>query len=127
MTFKYAPFWKRLVSYLIDIILSNSISLVIFYSIGLPPAMKDWLFFGVFLTYNILMDYRFQGTLGKRILRLKVVRTNGQRPDLKTSFYRNFGKIVSVLPLFWGFIRMLTPSYPQGIHDELARCYVIEK
>ena len=127
MTFTYAPSWKRLVSYLIDIILSNATSLIIFRTFGLPLVIKDWLFLGVFLTYNILMDYRLQGTIGKRILGLKVVRINGQRPDLLTSFYRNFGKIVSALPLFWGFIRMLTPSYPQGIHDELARCYVIEK
>src|SRR6266852_5987764 len=103
MTFKFAPSWKRLVSYVIDVILTNIVSMAIYWTVGLPFEMKDWLIFAVFMTYNILMDYKFQGTLGKRILKLKVIRTNGQRPDLKTSFYRNFGKIVSWLPLGWGF------------------------
>jgi uncharacterized RDD family membrane protein YckC len=72
------------------------------------------------------MEYKFQATFGKMILKIKVIRTNGQRPDLATSFYRNFGKIASGLPLGWGFIRLLTPAYKQGIHDEIAKCYVID-
>jgi uncharacterized RDD family membrane protein YckC len=124
---KYAPSWKRLVAYFIDVALLIVFSSAISFVTGLPSKMTDWLFFFSFLIYNILMDYRFQGTLGKKILKLKVVRSNGQRPGLLTSFYRNFGKVVSAIPFYWGFIRLLTPSFRQGIHDEIARCFVIEE
>ncbi len=101
--------------------------IVIGVALGLPQVIIDWLVLVFYFTYGTIMEYKLQATLGKMLLKLKVVRTNGQRPDLATSFYRNFGKIISTLPLGWGFIRLLTPSYRQGIHDEIARCYVIEK
>lgn len=127
MTFRYAASWKRLIAYLIDITLVNIISIIIYYIAGVPLSMFNWLIFYVFMIYSILMDYKFQGTVGKLILKLKVIRVNGERPDLSTSFYRNFGKVVSTLPLLWGFIRILTPSYPQSIHDEISRCLVVER
>jgi len=127
MDFKFAPAWKRLVAYLIDYIVITLLSVLIGAIFGVPFSKFNWLDLGIFMAYYIFMDQRYEGTLGKKALRLKVIRTNGQRVNLKASFFRNFGKIVSTLPLGWGFIRILTPSYPQAIHDELARCYVIEK
>ena len=126
MTFDYAPSWKRLVSYIIDIIILGFVAKIILLPFEIPDVMMGWINWGMFFTYNILMEFKFGRTLGKMILKIRVIRINGQAPTLKTSVYRNVGKLVSALPLGWGFIRMLTPSFPQGIHDELARCYVVE-
>lgn len=123
---KYAPGWKRLIAYMIDVILIQlpvSISWFIVVEVPIPLSLV----FGIFLCYNVVMDYSFQGTLGKMILRIKVIKVNGEKPDLLTSVARNVGKIISWLPLGWGFIRLLTPTFPQGIHDELAKCFVVEQ
>lgn len=128
MTFNYAPAWRRLIAYLIDIVIVQAILILSYLLIGdIAFFMRSWIIFWTYMIYNILMDYKYQGTLGKMLLKLKVITIKGQTPDLKTSFYRNFGKLISALPLLWGFIRILTPSTPQTIHDELARCYVIEQ
>lgn len=127
MTFNYAPAWRRLIAYLIDIIIVQAILVLSYFLIGdIAFIIRSWIVFWTYMIYNIIMDYKYQGTLGKMLLRIKVITIKGQAPDLKTSFYRNFGKLISALPLLWGFIRILTPSTPQTIHDELARCYVIE-
>ena len=127
MTFNYAPAWRRLIAYLIDIIIVQAILVLSYLLIGdIAFIIRSWIVFWTYMIYNIIMDYKYQGTLGKMLLRIKVITIKGQAPDLKTSFYRNFGKLISALPLLWGFIRILTPSTPQTIHDELARCYVIE-
>jgi uncharacterized RDD family membrane protein YckC len=85
-----------------------------------------WTVFFTFMAYNISMDYWRQATIGKMIMRIRVVNLKGEKLRLSTSFYRNFGKIVSALPLYWGFIRLLSPQYKQAIHNEIARCYVVE-
>lgn len=111
---------------MIDVILIQlpvSISWFIVVEVPIPLSLV----FGIFLCYNVVMDYSFQGTLGKMILRIKVIKVNGEKPDLLTSVARNVGKIISWLPLGWGFIRLLTPTFPQGIHDELAKCFVVEQ
>ena len=61
------------------------------------------------------------------VLRIKVILTDGTSPKLLDSFYRNVGKLISTLPLFYGFIRILAPHQRQTIHDELAKCLIIEK
>lgn len=127
MTIDYAPAWRRILAYLVDIFLTNIVTVTVTLTVGIPKIMEDWLTLSIFMTYSILMEFRFQATIGKKLMRLMVVRSNGQRPTLKTAFYRNFGKVVSALPFYWGFIRLLTPSYRQGIHDELAKCFVMER
>ncbi|MFN5550596.1 MAG: RDD family protein [Bacteroidota bacterium] len=79
------------------------------------------------LVYNVVSDFLFQRSIGKKLAKIKVVDISGKPPTLFQAFTRNFGKIISTLPLMWGFIRVLTPTYRQTIHDELSRCLVIEE
>jgi uncharacterized RDD family membrane protein YckC len=72
------------------------------------------------------MDYYHQGAFGKIILKMKVINLERQKPDLLSSFHRNFGKIISALPFLYGFLRILAPHQTQTIHDELGKCYVID-
>ena len=117
---KYAPGWKRLIAYIIDAILIQ-VTISVSWFIVLEAPIPVSLIFGIFLFYNVVMDYAFQGTLGKMILRIKVIKVNGEKPDLLTSIVRNVGKIVSWLPLGWGFIRLLSPAYPQGCLGRASR------
>lgn len=56
------------------------------------------LFFIVFWVYSTLLEGFAGQTLGKRIVRLMVVRVDGKRPFYDHAAIRNFGKILPVLP-----------------------------
>lgn len=124
---KMASFWKRLVGSFIDSSLIALMSLLLELVFELPSQIGNWLYLIIFYLYNILCDFNNQPTLGKLIMKLKVIRTDGQKPELKNAIYRNLGKIVSALPFFYGFLRILAPHQQQTMHDELGKCLVIEK
>lgn len=126
-TFAKASFWKRLLACIIDNVIigmSVGVGLTI---LGVPEVISDLLAFIAFYVYGTFMEYSRQSTWGKDLSKLKVVATTGERPTLLQCFYRNAGKIVSVLPLFYGFLRILAPHQRQTIHDEMAGCLVVER
>mgnify|MGYP002783659425 CR=1 FL=1 len=127
MKLTYAPAWKRLIAFWADMVVMSVILTLLSLFFEIPPSMDGWLSFAVFMGYNVTAECYFAATLGKRLLGIQVVRHGGAAPTWRSAFYRNFGKFISALPLYWGFIRILTPSFPQAIHDEVARCFVVEK
>jgi len=66
--------------------LSSQISMVLFITIGLL-----WL-------YSTLLEGFNGQSLGKRVLGLKVVRTDGKKMSYDHAAVRNFGKVLPVLP-----------------------------
>jgi uncharacterized RDD family membrane protein YckC len=80
----------------------------------------------VLLVYWILMEAsRFQGSLGKMVLGLKVVDERGRRLTVLHATFRNLFKIVSVLTLFIGFLMAGWTRRKQALHDKVAKCYVV--
>jgi uncharacterized RDD family membrane protein YckC len=123
---KKASFWKRMIALYIDVFILTIFSGLIGVVFSLSDTSEHWIYFALFYTYNIFMDNHHQATLGKKIVRIKVVKTDGTKPDLLSAFYRNFGKMVSIIPLGYGYLRILAPHQRQTIHDELGKCLVIE-
>jgi len=79
------------------------------------------------LFYFILLESSFlQGTLGKTIMKIKVVNSDGNRLSLFNSVGRFFGKLLSVLTLGIGFFMMLFTKNKQSLHDKLANTYVVQ-
>lgn len=121
-----ASFWKRLVACFIDNIIIGIAAFFIASIFGMTESIEGFFAFILFYCYGTVTEYYWQVTLGKAIMKLKVIAANGQRPTLLNSFYRNFRKIISTLPFFYGFLRILAPHRRQTIHDELGRCFVID-
>jgi uncharacterized RDD family membrane protein YckC len=67
-----------------------------------------------------------QGTIGKRLLNIKVTDMLGNRIDLITSFGRNAAKVISVLPLFLGYLYSFLNKRQQCFHDLAANTLVIK-
>jgi uncharacterized RDD family membrane protein YckC len=63
-------------------------------------------------------------TVGKRIMGLRVVRTDGSRVTGKTSLKRFIGYIIA-LPLFWGYLIVLVDNRRQAFQDHFADTFVI--
>lgn len=79
-----------------------------------------------FIYYVILEGTGSQRTIGKQMMNLKVVRTNGKKMDLITSLTRNVGKVLLSMTYLQGGLRLLIPGERQAVHDEFANCLVVE-
>lgn len=88
-------------------------------------ANLDFITFVIGLLYGILMECsRYQATLGKMVLGLKVVDTRGRRLTFWRSAARNLLMFVSILTLGIGFLMAGWTRHKQALHDKLAKCYV---
>jgi len=100
---------KRALAFLIDF----AAVLAIFIIIGIPTSILSSvtagsafilsgndvvLFLIVFWVYSTLLEGFGGQTLGKRMMKLMVVRVDGKKPLYDHAAVRNFGKIIPVLP-----------------------------
>ncbi len=105
-----ASFKKRLFAFLIDFALIFAITMVITVLPQLISPPIGGIFWGgefstvMFITIGLLWLYStllegFNGqSLGKRIIGLKVVRTDGKKMSYDHAAVRNFGKVLPLLP-----------------------------
>lgn len=111
-----ASFKKRVSAFLVDFTLMLGITLAItFVPVVLSLSVADFLSRStsttLFITVGLLWLYStllegFNGqSLGKRIMGLKVVRTDGKKMSYDHAAVRNFGKVLPLLPfdLFVGW------------------------
>jgi uncharacterized RDD family membrane protein YckC len=76
--------------------------------------------------YFVIMEAsKFQATLGKMALNLKVTNMQGDRINAGQAIGRYFGKIISALILFIGYIMAGLTEKKQALHDIMAGCLVI--
>jgi uncharacterized RDD family membrane protein YckC len=135
----YAGFWRRLLAFMIDIfnlgllfyfittIASPRISSIDKDISDLAYRISTWFFMMLTWIYFTIFEYsEDQATIGKRIMRLKVVDANGNRISLYQSNLRFFCKILfSFLGI--GFIPIAFSKKKQGIYDMIAHTIVIMK
>lgn len=82
--------------------------------------------FIVWILLSAIMDStKIQGTLGKLIVQIKVVDSNGDKISLQKAIVRNLGKIISSI-LFLGFIFIAFNKKYQGFHDKIANTFVVD-
>ena len=67
-----------------------------------------------------------QGTIGKRFLAIKVTDMGGNRIGVRTSFLRNIAKVLSVAPVFMGYLYSFLNKKQQCLHDVAAGTLVIK-
>jgi uncharacterized RDD family membrane protein YckC len=78
--------------------------------------------------YSILLWVGWNGqTIGKKIMKIKVVREDGKPLDYPTAIIRYIGYIISTIPLFLGYLWVIWDDKKQGFHDKLARTLVVKE
>jgi uncharacterized RDD family membrane protein YckC len=84
-----------------------------------------------FLTWIVYCTFMeassYQGTLGKRLMDIKVVDENGNRLDLFKAFLRNALKVLSIVPLFIGILWIIFDKKGQAWHDKLSKSIVVKE
>lgn len=93
-------------------------------------ALIIFLYFAVSILYGIIMEYSWRGqTLGKRLLRLRVIDQHGLRLTFPQIAIRNLLRSVDALPfcyLVGGTASLLSPRY-QRLGDLAANTVVIRQ
>lgn len=155
-TFTYAGFWKRFLAYIIDSIVLSLVSVVLmipFFIIAgvgafssssdyndqmsagvLAAVLGGYLLVAILIIllagwlYFALMEASSRGaTLGKMALGIRVVDLTGNRVSFGRATGRYFGKLVSGLILYIGYIMAGFTQQKQALHDIMAGCLVINK
>lgn len=139
---EYATFWHRFAAYLVDWVLAMAIFCPVGIAMGamgvlagqeaqeinlavqvitnLVSLVVTWL-------YNALMDSSsWQGTVGKRVLGIKVTDMNGDRISFARATGRHFAKIISSIICLVGFIMVAFTERKQGLHDIIAGTLVLQ-
>jgi uncharacterized RDD family membrane protein YckC len=127
---KYAGFWIRFLASFIDGILLTALA----YILGLQSSAQTALFSVeqnihnlMSIVYYILLTGFLGQTLGKMIVGVKVVRTEGAPAGWGAVILREtIGKIVSAIVIGLGFIWAGFDKHKQGWHDKIAGTYVVK-
>ncbi len=130
--FDFPSNWNRFIAGVIDILFL----VIVFYIIDdifLFPKQaleknKSSEYIDLFvacLYYGILNSSSWQGTLGKKIMGIKVINETGDR----ISFFRSLGRYlmsaISILVLLLGYVSIFRDKNKQAWHDMIAGTYVI--
>lgn len=149
---KYGGFWIRLLAHLLDHIILGAIAVPLFFIFAFPAAMRVaheaernrepspelvvamlgsvFIFFviafaGQWLYEALMTSSSWQGTLGKRILSLKVTDEAGNRISFGRATGRFFAKILSSMFCCIGFIMIGFTERKRGLHDMIAGTLVM--
>ena len=149
----YGGFWIRFLAHLIDHAILGAIAAPLFFIMVLPAALRvihdaeqnqepspelivailssvfvyiALAFVGQWLYEALLTSSSWQGTIGKRVLRLKVVDEAGIRIGFGRATGRFFAKILSSMFFCIGFIMVGLTDRKRGLHDMLAGTLVMK-
>jgi uncharacterized RDD family membrane protein YckC len=79
------------------------------------------------LAYYIVLLPMWNGqTVGKRLMRVRVVKTDGGSITIATAVIRYIGYIINSLVIFIGWIWAFFDSQKQGWHDKIAGTLVVK-
>lgn len=134
---RFAGFWRRVAAFAIDyLVLLSAIFAVFFFagvavalagnktaSIGSLPNVVAVILFWIY--FAGMESSRYQATLGKLVIGIRVTDLSGRRVDFARASGRHFGKILSTLCLLMGFVMAAFTSRKQTLHDILASCLVV--
>lgn len=149
----YGGFWIRLVAYIIDSIIIQTVSSPFIFLLVFPrlaPILEDaqrnrepspemlgaifgsiaiytcFFMVAVWLYDALLTSSSWQGTVGKKVLRLKVTDEAGNRISFARATGRFFAKMVSGMIMYIGFIMIAFTDRKRGLHDMIAGTLVMK-
>ncbi len=138
----YASASRRLAAFFIDAIILSVIVKIIFLRSWVSPWDAQWNFFSfdweffrnnlpseifVILYYTLMESSKYQATLGKIALGIKVVDTANQGLTFAKALLRTLSKLISGALLAIGYIMIIFDERKQGLHDKIADTFVVKQ
>lgn len=124
---RYAGFWTRALAFIIDIIVLlpvNALILILVIDLGSVAANFFFSFFDL-LYFVLLTSSAWQGTIGKRVLRIRVISTEGRRLSLGRALGRWLASLVSAWILLIGLMMAGWTREKKALHDIICRTRVV--
>ncbi|KOS03649.1 RDD family protein [Paenibacillus polymyxa] len=110
------PNFLEFVSHLDDVSVRILGAIIIF-----GPLLLDWLY------HTIMESSKCRGTVGKLAAGIVVVDENNEKISFGRANARYWGKIISLVTIFVGYIMVAFTAKKQALHDKIARTYVVNK
>lgn len=132
-TVEYAGFWLRACAFLIDAPILFCTGFVFGFMLTTltnPEFVKETAdFLGIIISwlYFAFMEHKYGATFGKQALGLKVTDINGGFVTFPQATGRFFGRILSILTIYVGFIMAGFTKKKQALHDIVSDSLVIKK
>ncbi len=140
----YATFWERVGAALIDAIILGIANAVVNYALGNSMGYTGHDYQSWFVRYysnpatfiNLGTNWLYyalqessaaQATIGKRAVGMVVTSVDGNRISFVNATGRYFGKILSTLILFIGYLMMTWDDKKQTLHDKMAGTLVVKR
>jgi len=145
-TVLYAGFWRRVIAYFIDAIVLSIVLGIVFGILGaiagaalsggnsdnaggaiagLGAVLYILLIVAVWLYFALMESGSKQATLGKMALSIKVTDLDGRRISFGRATGRFFGKIISGMILYIGYMMAGWTAKKQALHDMMAGTLVV--
>lgn len=138
----YAGFFVRLAAFLLDMLFVNILLLFLklpvwciklalgdtflFASVLFSYNIFDILYYLLTVGYFILATYFCGTTLGKYLMKIKVISTDGNHLSFMSVLIREtVGRYLSAIILYIGYMIAGWDSEKQGLHDRIADTYVV--
>src|SRR5262245_61134355 len=133
---KYVGFWARFGAFLIDTLLLTVVTMpILLWAYGLsgmtqPVLVRgpvDFLVSWVGPVAATLVFWRYRSaTPGKMVIGAVIAdAATGGAPSMRQLLIRYFAYLVSILPLFLGFLWIAFDARKQSFHDKLASTVVV--
>lgn len=142
---KFAGFWFRALAAIIDGVLCQAATFVIILPLAIAlgalmagtsspsdieaAGLSLGYVFGIFiqwLWFTIAESSKWQASIGKKVVGLKVTDENGERISFGKANGRYWSKILSALILCIGFAMIAFTKKKQGLHDKIAGTLVVK-
>jgi uncharacterized RDD family membrane protein YckC len=147
---RYATFGERLAAFIFNLIivllmtalLTHFIDLIFFSTAARAAIRIDeatispegwiviWIWFGTFFGFGILYSALCTGlwgrTVGKMLIKLKVLKSDGSRVSISRAFVRSLAYQINQFS--WGLTFIMIPftGKKQGLHDYIANTIVVK-
>ena len=141
----YGGFWKRVLAYIVDIIVISIPVTLLFGSgmslgvdeqtpgtydlhLNLDMTLPEFIILLISWVYFAgLESSEWQGTIGKRLFGMRVTGTAGERISFFRATGRYLSKFLSSALLMIGFIMVAFTAKKQGLHDMIAGTLVVNR
>jgi uncharacterized RDD family membrane protein YckC len=131
-----APRRERLAGFIVDVAITNVISGIFGLSYGITNPTGEyynWVWIIPFMTwgyYTITQASDSSATLGQKMMKIKVTKSNGERIGWGRAALRNFVLVFGFYPLngaIFIFNGLITLLFKKGIHDIVSGSTVVVK
>jgi len=131
----FGGFWIRVGAYFIDLVvliipillisfLFRSVAFAAAEIVEIIDAILPLIVWWVYTA--VLHSSKWQATIGKKVVGLKVVDENGNRISFTRATGRYFAEFLSALILGIGYMMVGWTQKKQGLHDMIAATYVMK-